>query len=122
MLLRIAQARLGDRQMPRVRFQVGIDRVELHVGEVVGLDSELELRIDLLNLVEDVLCLGLLRVDARIGGGRVDGRQSDGQGNGRQEREDHRRLSLARAGYVATFRSSSRGTRVGARSVTSGAP
>src|SRR5687768_15527565 len=108
--------------MPRVRFQVGIDPVELHVGEVVGLDRVRELRVDLLDLVENVLRLSPLRVDARISGGRVDGRQSDGHGNGRQEREDRRRLSLARAGYVATFRSSSRGTPVGARSVTSGAP
>ena len=38
--LRIAQARLRDRQMPRVRLQVGVDRVELHVGEVVGLDRD----------------------------------------------------------------------------------
>ena len=42
--LRVAEARLGDRQMPRVRLQVGIDRVELHVREVVGLDRVRELR------------------------------------------------------------------------------
>ena len=53
--LRVPQARPGDRQMTRVRLQVGVDPIELDVGEVVALDRVRELRVDLLNLVEHVL-------------------------------------------------------------------
>ena len=53
--LSAAQARLRDRQMARVRLQVGVDRVELDVGEVVRLDRMRELPVDRLDLFEHVL-------------------------------------------------------------------
>ena len=68
MSLRVPQARTGDRQMARVRLQLGVDPIELHVGEVVGLDRVRELRVDLLDLAEHVLGLGALGVDVRVGG------------------------------------------------------
>jgi hypothetical protein len=80
--------------MPRIRLQVGVDPVELHVGEVVRLDRVRELRVDRLDLVEHVLGLGPLRVDIRLGGGGPDGRQGHGHDNRRHEREDRRRLPL----------------------------
>ena len=119
--LRPLEARPRDRQVLRVRLQVGLDPVELDVREVVRLDRVRELPVDLLDLGEDALRLRALRGDGRIGGGGSHGRQRDGHEKCRQQREDQRRLSGARADY-ASFRPNTRGNPVGARSVTSRAP
>ena len=120
--LSTAQARLRDSQMARVRLQVGVDLVELDVGEVVRLDRMRELPVDRLDLFEHVLGLRLLRLDVRVSRGVLDRGQGNGHENRRQEREDRRRLALGRADYVVTFRSTPQDTPLGARSVTSGAP
>jgi hypothetical protein len=65
--------------VPRVRLQVGVDPAELDVREVVALDGLLELTVDQLDLVEDVLGLGLLRLDLRrVGRGASDCEENGG--------------------------------------------
>jgi hypothetical protein len=121
MRLGCLEARARDRQVARVRLELALDPVELHVREVVGLDRVRELAVDLLDLRQHALRFRTLARDRRIGGGRLHGRQGNGHENGREKREDRRRLARARADYGA-FRPNSCGTPVGARSVTSGAP
>ena len=115
------ETRSRDRQMVGVRPQLTLDPVELDVREVVRLDRKRQLPVDLLDLGEDALRLGLLRRDGRIGGRGSHGCQRDGHEKCRQHHQDQRRLSRARADY-AFSRSTTRGSPVGARSVTSGAP
>ena len=57
------EALLGHHEMMRVRVQVGVDLVELHVRVVVGLDRLLELDVRLVNLRQHGLGLGALRLD-----------------------------------------------------------
>jgi hypothetical protein len=58
--------------MSRVGLQVRLDPLELEVGEVVALDRLLDLRVQRVNLVEDVVRLRLLRLDLSwVGGGRA---------------------------------------------------
>ena len=60
-----------------VRALVALDPLELHRREVVGLGGARHALIDLLDLAEDALGLGLLGCDrARIRGRRSDGEQS----------------------------------------------
>ena len=69
-----AEALLGDDEMTRVRVQVGVDLVELHVRVVVRLDRLLELDVRLVNLRQHGLRLGALRLD-RVRRCRADARQ-----------------------------------------------
>ena len=68
------EALLGDHEMVRVRVQVGVDLVELHVRVVVRLDRLLELDVRLLDLRQHGLGLGALRLD-RVRRRRADARQ-----------------------------------------------
>jgi hypothetical protein len=61
--LRALEALLRDREALCVRAQVVLDPVEPDVREVVGLDGSLEARVELADLAEHALGLGLLRRD-----------------------------------------------------------
>src|SRR5215210_6056215 len=84
--------------MASVRPQLPFDPSQLDVREVVRLDRALELRVRLVDLLEDALGLSALGGDSRwLGRGRVDGRQACGHENRRQDGEDRRGLLPARA-------------------------
>ena len=77
------EALLGHHQMMRVRVQVGVDLVELHVRVVVGLDRLLELDVRLVNLRQHGLGLGALRLD-RVRRRGADARQKSHYAQQRQ--------------------------------------
>jgi hypothetical protein len=52
--------------VPLVHPLLGPDAVELDLGGVVGLDRVPEVGVDLLYLGEDLLGVGLLRIDRRL--------------------------------------------------------
>jgi hypothetical protein len=62
-VLRDLQVRSGQLQLLAVLALVGLDLLQLDVGEVVLLDRPAEALVDLLNLREHTLCLRLLRGD-----------------------------------------------------------
>jgi hypothetical protein len=62
-LLRSLEVRARDFKTPLVELLLGPDRIELDVRRVVGLDRMLEVRVDRLDLGEDVLRFRLLLGD-----------------------------------------------------------
>ncbi len=75
-------------EVARVRRQLGVDPSELDVGEVVALHSLLELAVDEADLRQDVLGLGLLRLNLC----RVGGCAPHGQENRRDRKQECRRI------------------------------
>ena len=105
--LRSAEALLRDNEMPRVRVEIGVDLLQLHVRVVVGLDRLLELRLRRLDLGENRLRLCPLRRDRRIGRRRRD--------DGQYRKADHRKgedfgRSLSRSRTIHKPVRSSKGT------------
>ena len=95
--LSAGETRLRDRQVPRIRPQIGLDRIELQGRQVVRLDGVTELAVDLANLVQDVLGLRALRGHAWIRGRRFDRRAAHGEGESRDQNDERWRLPAARA-------------------------
>ena len=83
-VLRELEVRAGERQLPPVLLEVAFDLLQLDVGEVVRLDRRTEAAIDLIDLRENLLRLGLLRLDARVR--RSGCRRNHCYGNGDEER------------------------------------
>ena len=115
--LRTLQAPARDAEVTRVRDHVRLDPLEPEVRQVVRLDRVRELRVDLPDLVQDVLGLSPLLADGGVGGRRLDGARADCCENHRQQRQDRRRLSQSRTDQrlpapIATVRAS-RGTHRG---------
>ena len=89
------EAALRDGEVMRVRLQVGVDLRELDVRVVVRLDRLLELRVRLVDLRQDGLCLGALRPDRGIRGRRRNGGQENREER-RSGENDGRSLSRSR--------------------------
>ena len=120
--LRVLQARARDHEMARVRHSgptwIWSSSTFAWLSASIACSS---LAVDRLDLGEDVLRLGPLRVDVRIGGSGIDGGRRNGQEEGRQQREDRRCLARALSGSRC-LPLDTHGNPVGARTVTSGAP
>jgi hypothetical protein len=74
------EVRLGGPQPVLVDTKFRLDRVELDLRSVVGLDDVLEVGVDGLDVCEDLPGLRLLRLDGR--GGSSPGGEEGGRGEG----------------------------------------
>ena len=97
-----AEALLGDDEVMRVRLEIGVDLPELDVRVVVRLDRPFELHVRLLDLRQDCLCLGALRVDRGIRRRRRNESQQKREERPRGK-DDGRSLSRSRTVHKAWF-------------------
>jgi hypothetical protein len=83
----------GDLEPPLVHPLLGADAVELDLRGIVGLDRVTEIRVDLLDLGEDLARLRLLRLDLR----RLRCRGSRERQRRRGAKEEEERVSSSRS-------------------------
>ncbi len=93
--LRDVQALTGSDQVARIRVELAVDTVELHVRVVVRLDRRGKAHVELLELGDDRLRLSLFGLDSGIGRRRTGSKQQP-RGQCREE-NDSRRPSGSRA-------------------------